>query len=203
MLFVGGSLVAIAASVLGAVLGPLLGVFFLAALVPFCNWKGALVGGIISAFVNLWMLFGLVATRTQVTRLPAPTHGCLLPEGTNSTDGMLFIPTSISLSSSMITDSIAIEEDKSFLHWMYSISFILYSLIGVILSMTFGVIFSLLTGYTKIENLNPDLVAGYVYCGSEVNKTKYQSVEIKENKIFVNAEMGPTHWSKKQLISSM
>ena len=203
MLFVGGSLVAIAASVLGAVLGPLLGVFFLAALVPFSNWKGALVGGIISAFVNLWMLFGLVATRTQVTRLPAPTYGCSLPVETNSTDGMLSVPTSISVFNTTVTDVIIMGEDESFLHWLYSISFIWYPLIGVILSMTFGIIFSLLTGYTKTEDVDPDLVASYVYCGSVVNESKYQSVEIKENKIFVHTQLEPNHWNQKQMISSI
>ena len=203
MLFVGGSLVAIAASVLGAVLGPLLGVFFLAALVPFCNWKGALVGGIISAFVNLWMLFGLVATRTQVTRLPAPTYGCPLPDATNSTSGILSVPTSTSLFDTTVAEGISREEDESFLLWLYSISFIWYPLIGVILSMTFGIIFSLLTGYTKSEDVDPDLVASYVFCGSEVTEGEYQSVKIKENKIFVHTQLEPNHWSKKQMISSM
>ena len=203
MLFVGGSLVAIAASVLGAVLGPLLGVFFLAALVPFCNWKGALVGGIVSAFVNLWMLFGLVATRTQVTRLPAPTYGCSLPVEINSTDGILSVFTSISVFNTTITDDIIMGEDESFIRWLYSISFIWYPLIGVILSMTFGIIFSLLTGYTKTEDVDPDLVASYIYCGSVVNETKYQSVEIKENEIFVHTQLELNHWNQKQMISSM
>ena len=94
-------------------------------------------------------------------------------------------------------------EDESFLHWLYSISFIWYPLIGVILSMTFGIIFSLLTGYTKTEDVDPDLVASYIYCGSVVNETKYQSLEIKENEIFVHTQLEPNHWNQKQMISSM
>ena len=218
MLFIGGSLVAIAASVLGAVLGPLLGVFLLAVLVPFSNWIGALIGGITSAFVNLWMLFGLVATRTQVTRLPAPTYGCSIPETANATaefqtDTVSYTPSS--LLNSTISSNVPFEDDGGFLHWLYSISFIWYPLIGVILSMTFGIIVSLLTGYTKMKDIDPDLVASYVYCGNEEKRKigytwthdmnpekKYQSVEVRQNNVYNHTQLEPNHWNKKQIISS-
>ena len=218
VMFVGGSLVAIAASVLGAVLGPLLGVFFLAALVPFCNWIGALIGGIISAMVNLWMLFGLVATRTQVTRLPAPTFGFQLLEPEKATSPFITDPISYTPSAFFnVTPSNDIVDDGGgFLHWLYSISFIWYPLIGVILSMTFGIIFSLLSGYTKWKDIDPDLVASYVYCGNEENRLddytwtkdiypekKYQHVEVAENNVCSHTQLEPNDWRKRQTVSSL
>ncbi len=188
MLFVGGSLVAIAASVLGAVLGPLLGVFFLAALVPFSNWKGALTGGIISACLNLWLLFGMVATGAQATRLPAPTYGCSAGGAMNetlignytSTDSASMTTTALFLSNSTMATESEPSSSGGFLLWMYSISFIWYPFIGVIVTMVIGVLVSLCTGYTRTEDIDPKLVASYVYCGTEEDETKYEPVKIKE-----------------------
>ena len=181
MLFVGGSLVAIAASILGAVLGPLLGVFLLAVLVPFCNWKGALVGGLVSAIVNIWMLFGNVIFKTQVTRLPAPTYGCSSLKVDNSTfnftiSGVTLVP----LTNTTISgDTNA--EDGGFLIWLYSVSFTWYPFIGVMLSLVCGVGVSLVSGYTRLKDVNPDhVVCKWSYCRSKRKLNVYQLVAVGE-----------------------
>ena len=177
MLFVGGSLVAIAASILGAVLGPLLGVFFLAVLVPFCNWKGALVGGLVSAIVNIWMLFGNVIFKTQVTRLPAPTYGCSPLNVDNSTSNF---------TTSMVTTNTTISGDTNtesggFLLWLYSISFTWYPFIGVMLTLVCGVGISLVSGYTRLKDVNPDhVVCKWSQCQSKRKLNAYQLVAVRE-----------------------
>ncbi len=183
MLFVGGSLVAIAASILGAVLGPLLGVFFLATLVPWANWKGALTGGIISAAFNLWIMGGNVGTGSQTTRLPAPTYGCEIDMNVNSTSsiGSTFDPYTIAGS---VTESKmpTATSDGGFLDWIYRISFIWYPLIGVILTMLFGILFSLLTGGLKTKNVDSKYVSRYVRCAVTATEDSYQTVNQEELK---------------------
>ena len=182
MLFVGGSLVAIAASILGAVLGPLLGVFFLAVLVPFCNWKGALIGGIVSAIVNIWMLFGNVIFKTQITRLPAPTFGCpSLKVDNSSFNSTTSEVTSVPLTNTTLSfDTNA--KSEGFLLWIYSVSFTWYPFIGVMLCLVCGVGVSLVSGYTRLKDVNPD----HVVCkGLSCYQTKrklnvYQLAAVRE-----------------------
>ncbi len=206
MMFVGGSLVAIAASVLGAVLGPLLGVFFMAVLIPFCNWKGALFGGIFSATVNIWMLFGMVATQTQVTRLPAPTYGCSVQDEAlfNGTSTMMLPTTGTTLFANVTTvETEPLASDGGFLHWLYSVSFIWYPLIGVLLSMATGIPVSLLTGPTKLKDVEPKLVASYVYecCVPEDAKRRdeYKPVELRKKPDLPDGE----DWTRKEVVSSL
>ena len=183
MLFVGGSLVVIAASILGAVLGPLLGVFFLAVLVPFCNWKGALVGGIVSAIVNIWMLFGNVIFQTQVTRLPTPTYGCSsLKVNNNSSYNFTTSGVTLVRPTSTTTSFDTNAESGGFLLWIYSVSFTWYPFIGVILCLVCGVGVSLVSGYTRLKDVNPDhVVCKSLYCCQTKRKSKvYQLVAVRE-----------------------
>ena len=181
MLFVGGSLVAIAASILGAVLGPLLGVFFLATLVPWANWKGTLTGGVISAAFNLWIMAGNVGTGSQTTRLPAPTYGCELNVNGTFSNISTFAPYTIAGS---VTENIlpTATSDEGFLDWVYRISFIWYPLIGVVLTMFFGILFSLSTGGFNTKNVDPKYVAKYVRCAVSVSDGPYQTVAQEELK---------------------
>ncbi len=206
MLFVGGSLISIAASVLGAILGPLLGIFFLAALVPFSNWIGALTGGIISAALNLWMLFGFVASGAQSTTLPAPTYGCAAVDSSNST--VAYPGTDFTTFTGLVNTTQPEPIPAAgggFLESLYSVSFLLYPVIGTILSMLIGMIVSLLTGYTKTAELDPKLVASYVYCGREEDWENYRAVRTKDNELAtrIHATAEPNHWSEKQMLSSM
>ena len=128
-------------------------------------------------------MFGSVTTGSQVTRLPSPTSGCLQTETINSTDIFethLAMYTTSSFANITVSGSFIDETNEGFLKWLYSVSFILYPLIGTIVTMAVGMILSLLTGYTKIENIGPELVAIYVYCGSKEGKTMYEPVEVKE-----------------------
>ena len=159
MLFVGGSLLSIAASFLGAALGPLLGVFFLALLVPWANWKGALIGGVLSFIINMWMMFGQVITGAQTTRLPAPTSSCIPTDNTTMDMITTTSPTSFVATTTQSTDS------EDFLDWMYSVSFMWYPLTGALLAMMFGIVFSVITGGLATRDLDPNLVAHYVRCG--------------------------------------
>ena len=205
MMFVGGSLISIAAACLGAVLGPLLGVFFLAILVPFSNWIGALTGGLISAALNLWILFGAVISGSLVSPLPAPTHACPVEPVANATDVFLnsttaFLTTPASAATDAILNQEAIPDERSGLQAFYSISFMLYPLVGALVTMVIGCVVSLFTGYTKTKDVDPKLVASFVYCGPKEVDSKEPNKELKvKDTLFLE----PKHWSRKQVVSSI
>ncbi len=145
----------IADSVLGATLSPLLGVFFLAMFVPWANATGTLAGGITSAIINLWMMSGHVITDTKDITLPAPIYGC----------NVTLLKT-IHANTDFGTGPLIRKEEKlnPFLEWAYSLSFLLYPVIGVTFTVIIGCIISLLTGGLNTEQVDQNLLICSVYC---------------------------------------
>ena len=68
-LYVGGTLISIAISIFGALQGPIMAVVVLACLVPFSNWIGALVSGVIAVSITMWMMIGRVELGRTFQRL--------------------------------------------------------------------------------------------------------------------------------------
>ena len=139
-LYVGGTLISIALSIFGAVQGPIMAVVFLAALVPFSNWIGALVGGVIALTITMWMMIGRVDLGRSFQRLPVPSECDVMNDVMNTT---------------MVADNMTTtaapptSEDLSDLEWFYAVSLYYYSLIALLMVLVIGTIVSLITGFTK------------------------------------------------------
>uniref|UniRef100_A0A665TLC4 Solute carrier family 5 member 8 n=1 Tax=Echeneis naucrates TaxID=173247 RepID=A0A665TLC4_ECHNA len=120
-----GGILQAAISIFGIIGGPLLGLFTLGILCPFANSKGALSGLVAGLVVSLWVGIGahIYPPPPELTRpLPLTTEGCNF-----TTDSLNWTSTALS----------ALED-----HW-YSLSYLYFSPIGTIISMSVGLIISL------------------------------------------------------------
>ncbi|XP_072339864.1 sodium-coupled monocarboxylate transporter 1-like [Scyliorhinus torazame] len=133
-------------SVDGLFLGPILGVFTLAALFPKSNGKGAFVGMVISSFLS--MLFGVSSQMyppdNRFTRkLPTSTSGCHLHNIT--------VTSSTNVTSLLTTMETypAPEKTVNILEAMASLSYGYYTPVGCLASIIIGLLVSMVTGGTK------------------------------------------------------
>ncbi|CAG9806281.1 unnamed protein product [Chironomus riparius] len=141
--------------------GPLLGVFLLAILVPFANWKGASVGMIMSHLIILSITFGHLQTDKSVQFLNTSITGC-----TNDTFSSDIQQPAVSMLISLShTNPIFVDNFmenatklpfihtaestsapfKDLLNEIFSISYMYYSFIGTCITVVIGSIVSLLT----------------------------------------------------------
>lgn len=168
-----GSVVPVAIAVYGGVSGPILGVFCLAVLVPFSNPAGATAGLVSGVVLALWASFG-----ASFSRLPPPgtlpTHINNCPF--NTTDGMNLTLTS----SNQSTQESHLNSDNilSPLDTLYSISYMLFSVLGFATTLFIGIVISLLTCGSKIE-VDPEHVSPLVRC--KLAKREQQSPRLAEN----------------------
>ena len=140
-LYVGGTLISIAISIFGALQGPLMAIMVLACLVPFSNWIGALISGMVALGITMWMMIGRVELGRTFQRLPIPLECDMNDVAGNFTTAM---------AGNMTTTTAAPEsEELSGLDWFYAISLYYYSLIALIIVLILGSLISLVTGYTK------------------------------------------------------
>lgn len=135
-----------------------LGVFLLAILVPFANWKGAAAGMITSHIIILFVTFGHLTIDKTVEFLETSIDGC-----TNETfSSQIVKPTSsmlLSLSDQKpievssyinrqdmtLSTPITQSDYSQFPQNIFSISYMYYSLFGTLITVLVGIIISLLT----------------------------------------------------------
>lgn len=144
--------------------GPLLGVFFLAMLIPCANWKGAAAGMIFSHVTTMWITFGHLNLGTVVEMLPLSTENC--HNETFST----WVTTPISLENSTSNVSnwtiqknvtlLSEETNKSSdpLNILYGITYMYYALIGSITTVSVGIIVSLITADAEADKYEEHLL---------------------------------------------
>ncbi|KAL5018322.1 hypothetical protein ScPMuIL_004044, partial [Solemya velum] len=130
-----GAILQAAYSLLGILGGPLLGVFVLGMIFPWANQWGAIIGESVSLGILIWI--GLGTQFAGIENAPSShvhTSGCNFLPGINNVSGA----------------------NASF--EVYKISHMWYSAIAVVLTVTFGLVVSLATGYTKPSDVDPRLI---------------------------------------------
>ncbi|KAK9695296.1 Sodium:solute symporter family [Popillia japonica] len=137
--------------VTSATSGPLLGVFLMAMLIPCCNWKGASAGVIAGHLTTLWITFGsLYVDKPPDTFLPLSTEGC-----TNETFSQSILDVSGGIMAGMerkvlnLTEITTVEptlaSQRDILTQIHSITYMYYSFIGCVITVTIGWIVSYFT----------------------------------------------------------
>ncbi|XP_054595557.1 sodium-coupled monocarboxylate transporter 1 isoform X2 [Nothobranchius furzeri] len=138
----GGALQA-AISIFGIIGGPLLGLFTLGILCPSANSKGGLVGLVSGLVVSLWVGIGaqVYPPPSELTKpLPLSTDGC------NFTTADSFNWTSAALPMQPNSTATVPLHDDDGRSLMYSLSYLYFSPLGTIISISVGLIVSMLTG---------------------------------------------------------
>ncbi|XP_072389016.1 sodium-coupled monocarboxylate transporter 2-like isoform X1 [Diabrotica undecimpunctata] len=164
-----GSVMQIAISFNGMVGGVTLGLFTLGMMFPWANSKGALVGSTIAAALITFMCVGqqVAIANGQLGEEMKPTSitNCSCLNTTYKIEPMYFI-----------------EREPVFL--LYRISYIWYSGIGLITTILIGLIISLLTKPTRLEDLDDVYISPPIrkllYSLSDGTK-KFLNVPVKKN----------------------
>uniref|UniRef100_A0A4X2M101 Solute carrier family 5 member 8 n=1 Tax=Vombatus ursinus TaxID=29139 RepID=A0A4X2M101_VOMUR len=143
-----GALLQVVLSIFGIIGGPLLGLFSLGILVPFANSMGAFVGLTTGFAISLWVGIGAQLYPPLPERnlpLSLITDGCNITSfhhqtNWNTTTGTPFSPNAFQVHSA--------ERTPLMDNW-YSLSFLYFSTVGMLVTLLVGVIVSLLTGGRK------------------------------------------------------
>ncbi|XP_067657886.1 sodium-coupled monocarboxylate transporter 1-like [Haliotis asinina] len=140
-----GTVFEVTMSLLGACGGPIVGVFFLGALVPWTNKIGAITGLIVSLLLSTWMSIGAALYGQRPVPLPpAPSNSCgdfslaTVHGGNISTRS----PSVFNIASTSATFSNATENDELFI---YNISYQHYGLTAWLFALIVGFVISLAT----------------------------------------------------------
>ncbi|XP_059804250.1 sodium-coupled monocarboxylate transporter 1-like [Hypanus sabinus] len=144
----------LARSIDGLILGPILGVFTLAALFPNCNGKGAFVGMLIAfaASLSLGICSHVYPPADKFTRkLKTSTEGCHLFNIT------VLTPMNRSSFISNMVKSPTSDKTESMIENIGSLSYGYYTPVGCLIAIIIGLLISLATGGAK--NVDPTLIA--------------------------------------------
>ncbi|XP_021951662.1 sodium-coupled monocarboxylate transporter 1 [Folsomia candida] len=130
----------------GSVAGPLLAVFLMGIMLPFTNKYGAIVGMIVGHTVTIWICLGAFFLKHRTPTLPFSTDGCSAEiwDKVNQTAVTM-------LNSSETHAAQFVESDVPWPEKIYTVSFLLYPLIGCTVTIVVGSIVSILTGYQRFS----------------------------------------------------
>ncbi|XP_055954281.1 sodium-coupled monocarboxylate transporter 1 isoform X2 [Patella vulgata] len=141
-----GSFISIVIGLLGSISGPVTGMILLAALVPFANSKGALIGTLFGLSLTSWITAGRILSPTLMntpTLPPAPSDNCPI---TNST----MTPFNYTMEAFIKIDYYKQYEPKGADN-IYSLSYIIIGGIGMLTALVVGIIVSWITGCNPAE----------------------------------------------------
>ncbi|KAM3587840.1 uncharacterized protein V6R79_015006 [Siganus canaliculatus] len=147
-----GGILQAAISIFGIVGGPLLGLFTLGILCPFANSRGALSGLVLGLIVSLWVGIGAQIyppSPTMVRPLSLTTEGCNF----TSKDILNWTSTALPTQPAAITTATADSVSARPLladNW-YSLSYLYFSPVGTIITVSVGLVVSLFTGGWKLK----------------------------------------------------
>ncbi|XP_071451106.1 sodium-coupled monocarboxylate transporter 1-like [Hetaerina americana] len=169
-----GAVIQLSGSLGGITSGPMLAIFALGMLFPWVNSKGAMSGGIVGLLIMGYISFGsqaAIATgKIKYEKKHVSTQGCsFLPHDglypsfetslINATGGLIMDSlTESSLSGAAVaamTEDLAEDEEVFFL---FRVSYTLYTLIGLIITIVVGLAVSFLTGPTDPADVHIDLI---------------------------------------------
>ncbi|XP_014468065.1 PREDICTED: sodium-coupled monocarboxylate transporter 1-like [Dinoponera quadriceps] len=148
-----GDIFQLSLTVTGITAGTMLGLFSLGMLVPWATTKGAVIGGLVSMMMMMWIIVGaqwhMVNHRFSYPSLPTTTEGCL-PTSTgllNQTASTTIVPT--------VQDPVHIESaGEPF--FIYRISFMYYTLLGALVVMVIGTVVSFICGAPDLGDIDRD-----------------------------------------------
>ncbi|KAL2723926.1 sodium-coupled monocarboxylate transporter 1-like [Vespula squamosa] len=141
-----GDIFQVSLSLTGITAGSMLGLFSLGMLIPWATTKGAVVGGIVSMALMVWIIGGaqwnMALKRFIYKPLPTSTADCLLGDVTSNNR------TAITATNLPGPDV----DNEPFI--IYTISFMYYTLIGCLVVMVIGTIVSFLCGAPDLIDVN-------------------------------------------------
>ncbi|CAG2233009.1 SLC5A8_12 [Mytilus edulis] len=173
-----GTVLQASLSFMGAAGGALNGLIMLGAFFPWANSKGAIVGTITAYIATMWLSIGKYTVVGIKETLPSPVYNCSIymdevtiattnvtmttmsSIGTYmySTSGLLTNYSMFITNSESTTTGTVTQVSQTGLDSFYSLSYLWYSTFGMLITFVVGLLVSFITGPTKPEDVNPDLM---------------------------------------------
>lgn len=181
-----GSVLQAALSIFGMISGPLLGLYLLGMFFRTSNSIGGLVGMTIGLVLTLWVGIGgqiYPPTDEKTNPLPLTTAGC------NNTIGQNY--TTITPWSSPVTLTPEPDYRPPLADTWYSLSYVYFSLLGVLTTIVSGLLVSVITGGCKQDKKNSELFVrkNDLICFSWCNKSKESDITEKTSaNIYMGAD---------------
>ncbi|XP_012943004.1 sodium-coupled monocarboxylate transporter 1 [Aplysia californica] len=151
-----GTVLQATVSLMATAAGPLTGMFVLGAFFPWANAWGAITGAAVALTVCMWLSIGSYIAGVNYKAIPFPTGTCSIGI-LNSTTTTVAMTTSIATTAAMSTAGAPpVPEDSSideFLSYMYSISYMWYTAIGMTVVVIVGLPVSFLTGANSMHDV--------------------------------------------------
>ncbi|CAH1788558.1 unnamed protein product [Owenia fusiformis] len=159
-IFIKGPIIQANATLGGAINGSSCAIFILAAFTVTSNWKGALVGPMVSFPIILWIAIGGQSIKGHNQYLPpGPTDRCDISNGSSIYNSSGYsnvttwyddtIHTTSMLNHSSISNSELKDQELSGIQHLYSISYFLYTPFGILIATVVGLVVSWATGGEK------------------------------------------------------
>ncbi|XP_056003297.1 sodium-coupled monocarboxylate transporter 2-like isoform X2 [Ostrea edulis] len=188
-----GTVLQVSLSFMGTASGALNGFIVLGAFFPCCNWIGAIVGPIVSYAVMMWISIAKYSVIGVEEKLDFPALNCTVKNASRSLVTNKITPYLMTSEINMITtvnSHIPMATDElSGLDRLYSLSYLWYATLGLIISVVVGLVASFITSPTKPEDVDPaylipwcDRLCCYLpsslrtYCHSGVEHGSQESV---------------------------
>uniref|UniRef100_A0A8C1QM74 Sodium-coupled monocarboxylate transporter 1 n=2 Tax=Cyprinus carpio TaxID=7962 RepID=A0A8C1QM74_CYPCA len=149
-----GNILQAALSIFGMISGPLLGLYMLGMFFRCVNSTGGLVGLICGLAITLWVGIGAQVyppLPEKTLRLSLSVEGCIAPDMNGTTT---MTPFSTVLQTTTPQPRPALADN-----W-YSLSYLYFCPVGIIVTMVTGLIVSAITGGCKQEKARPELFIG-------------------------------------------
>ncbi|XP_059148708.1 sodium-coupled monocarboxylate transporter 2-like [Physella acuta] len=136
-----GPVTQMSSSVFGACGGPVVGVFFLGACIPWSNKYGALGGGGLALVFNVWLaITGQMYGRKSRPLTPPPVDGCYT-NGSTLLQNATFTFVNLTLTTPAV-QPISNKDPYSYGFFLYDISYIWYGFIGCFVAFIAGALIS-------------------------------------------------------------
>jgi sodium-coupled monocarboxylate transporter 8/12 len=132
---IGGNLIQISSILNGAFVAPLTGLFVLGLFFSISNSVGAIAGTVCGFIASCWISFGVFIVKPTFPKLSTSIEGCSGYETTNMTT-----LTSFQFYSSTETPELNLGFNK-----FYYLSYMWYTTFGTLVTVVFGLLFSLVT----------------------------------------------------------
>ncbi|XP_076800744.1 sodium-coupled monocarboxylate transporter 1-like [Clavelina lepadiformis] len=160
----GGTAISIVLTINGSLAGPVLGAFTLGLFFPWVNFKGVLTGQLMSAVFMIWMgvssvIYGKPADKLR--QLPTTTQGCPVNEMNYTTIDPYFNVTGLEQSISWdgsttsLMNAVDTDEKPALYYSLWSLSFLYYGILGLILNIVISLAVSFATGANKPSDADP------------------------------------------------
>ncbi|KAG8229119.1 hypothetical protein J437_LFUL009588 [Ladona fulva] len=152
-----GAVVQMIGSLEGITCGPTLAIFVLGMFFPWANTTGTLAGGItalvVMGYISLGTQTAIASGKITFERKPVTLEGCtFLPESLVQS----IVNGSLPSEASPVTEAYPVDDEP----WpIFRISYTLYVLMGLVISLSVALVVSFLTGPSKPEDLHIDLLS--------------------------------------------